>query len=50
MCLKIEAAKSVADLVSAAQRAYAVVRDVRGAAQAERFGAAVEARLKGLAT
>ena len=48
MCLKIEAARSVADLVTAAQRAYAVVRDVRGAAQAERFGAAVEARLTSL--
>lgn len=45
MCLKIEAAKSLADYIEAVKRAYTLVRDARGAAEAERFGNAIEASL-----
>ena len=48
MCLKIEAASTPEELIAAAQRAHAVVREVRGAAQAQRFAVAVESRLKAL--
>lgn len=49
LCLKIEAAATITEVVTQARRAYAAVRDIRGVAEADRFGAAVEARLKALA-
>ena len=45
LCLRIEAARNVDEFVDAVKRAYAVVRDIRGASEAERFGSAVEANL-----
>ena len=45
MCLRIVAAMNPDEFVGAVKRAYAVVRDVRGPAEAERFGSAVEANL-----
>ncbi len=45
LCLKIESAQNLADFVEAVKRAYVIVRDIRGGAEAERFGAAVEANL-----
>lgn len=48
LCLRIEAAPTPADLIVAAQRAHAVVRDVRGAAAADSFGVEVEVWLKAL--
>ena len=45
MCLKIEAAKNLAEYIEAVKRAYALVREIRGAAQAERFGNTIEANL-----
>lgn len=45
LCLRIESAQNMADFVAAVTRAYAVVRDIRGRAEADRFGAAVEANL-----
>ncbi len=49
LCLKIEAAPTITEVITHARRAYAAVRDVRGVAEADRFGADVEARLKALA-
>ncbi len=45
MCLRIEAAKSLPDFVEAVKRAYTMVREILGAAQAGRFGNIVEANL-----
>jgi hypothetical protein len=45
LCVKIEAAQNMADFVAAVKRAYKVVSEVRGAAEADRFGDAVEANL-----
>ncbi|OOG37342.1 hypothetical protein [Polaromonas sp. A23] len=42
LCLKIEAANDLASFVSAIKRARDVVRDIKGAAAAERFIAQVE--------
>lgn len=42
ICLKIEAAKDLAQFVEVVKRAYAMVRDARGAAAAERFGQEIE--------
>lgn len=45
MCLRIEATKNLAEYIEAVKRAYALVREIRGAAQAERFGNTIEANL-----
>ncbi len=45
LCIKIESAQTVGEFVEAVKRAYAIVKDVRGAAEAERFGAEVEANM-----
>jgi hypothetical protein len=42
ICLKIEAAKDVTQFVDVVKRAYAMVREARGAAAAERFGQEIE--------
>ena len=42
LCMKIESAGNLVDFVSAVKRARDVVRDVKGAAAAERFVAQVE--------
>lgn len=47
LCLRIEAATDMPAFVEAVKRAFIVVRDIRGAVEAERFGAAVEAQLPG---
>ena len=49
LCLKIEAAPTINEVITQARRAHAAVRDIRGVAEADRFGAEVEARLKALA-
>ncbi len=49
LCLKIEAAPTITEVITQARRAHAAVRDIRGVAEADRFGAEVEARLKALA-
>ena len=43
--LKLEAARDVPQFVEAMKKAYAVVRDIKGQASAERFGAEVEAQM-----
>lgn len=43
LCIKIEAARNLADFVVAVKRARELVRDVKGAAAAERFIAEIEA-------
>jgi hypothetical protein len=45
LCLRIEAARNRSEFVEAIRRAYAVVADIRGRAQADAFGAMVEANL-----
>jgi len=45
LSLRIEAAKDMPHFVDAVKRAYTVVRDVKGQAAAERFGAEVEAQM-----
>ncbi len=45
MCQKVEATRTLAEFVPEVQRAYAVVREVRGQAAAASFGAAIEANL-----
>ncbi len=45
LCLKIESTRDRADFIAAIERAYAVVREVRGKAEADAFGALVEANL-----
>jgi len=45
LCLRIESAKNLPEYVDAVKRAYTVVRESGGVAQAERFGAALEANL-----
>ncbi|MDP1564911.1 MAG: hypothetical protein Q8L91_01450 [Polaromonas sp.] len=42
LCIKIEAARNLADFVVAVKRAREIVRDVKGAAAAERFIAEIE--------
>uniref|UniRef100_UPI0017EDE4CF hypothetical protein n=1 Tax=Polaromonas sp. TaxID=1869339 RepID=UPI0017EDE4CF len=42
LCIKIEAAGNLADFVAAVKRARELVRDVKGAAAAERFIAEIE--------
>jgi hypothetical protein len=42
LCMKIESAGKLSDFVSAVKRAREIVRDVRGAAAAERFIAEIE--------
>ncbi len=46
LSLRLEAAKDLPQFVEAMKRAYAVVRDVKGQAAADRFGAEVEARMQ----
>ncbi len=45
LSLKIEATRDLPQFVEAMKRAYTVVRDVKGQAAADRFGAEVEAQL-----
>ncbi len=45
LCLKIESTGNRADFIAAIERAYSVVREVRGKAEADAFGALVEANL-----
>lgn len=45
LSLRIETARDVPQFVGAVKRAYAVVRDVKGQAAADRFGAEVEAQM-----
>ncbi len=45
LCLKIEAASTLPQFVEAMKRAYAMVREVRGQAAADRFGQEVEAKM-----
>jgi hypothetical protein len=45
LAMRIEAAKDVPQFVEAMKRAYAVVRDVKGQAAADTFGAAIEAQM-----
>lgn len=45
LCLKIEAASTLPQFIEAMKRAYAMVREVRGQAAADRFGQEVEARM-----
>lgn len=45
LCLKVEATRNRADFIAAVQRAYAVVQEVRGQSDADKFGAAIEANL-----
>ncbi len=42
LCMKIESASNHADFVSAVKRAREIVRNVKGAAAAERFIAQIE--------
>ena len=49
LCLNFEAAPTITEVITQARHAYAAVRDIRGVAEADRFGAEVEARLKALA-
>ncbi len=46
LSLRIEAARDLAQFIEAVKRAYTVVRDVKGQAAADRFGAEVEAQLR----
>lgn len=48
LCLRIESAATIADVIVAVRRSCTVVRDARGTRQAEYFGNAVEAKLKAL--
>jgi len=45
LAIRVEAAKDVPQFVEAMRRAYTVVRDVKGQAAADRFGAEVEAQM-----
>lgn len=45
LAMRIEAAKDVPQFVDAMKRAYLVVRDVKGKAAADTFGAAVEVQM-----
>lgn len=45
VALRIEAAKDLGQFIEAMKRAYTVMRDVKGQAAAERFGAEVEAQM-----
>ena len=45
LAIRIEAAKDVPQFVDAMKRAYAAVRDIKGPAAADRFGAEVEAQM-----
>ena len=48
LCLRIELAATIADVIVAVRRSCTVVRDVRGTTQAALFGDAVEAKLRAL--
>ena len=45
VCLRIEAAHTLAEYVAAVKRAYAAIRDLRGSAAAAQFGDEIEANL-----
>ena len=45
LAIRLEAAGDVPQFIEAMKRAYAVVREVKGAAAAERFGSEVEAQM-----
>jgi hypothetical protein len=45
LCLRIETARNRADYIEAVKRAYAMLRELRGAEVADRFGAKIEAGL-----
>lgn len=45
LALKIEATRDMSQFIDAMKRAYTAVRDVKGQAAADRFGAEVEAQL-----
>lgn len=45
LCLRIETARNQADYIEAVKRAYAMLRELRGAEVADRFGAKIEANL-----
>ncbi|MCZ8252596.1 MAG: hypothetical protein O9318_09015 [Hylemonella sp.] len=46
LAIRLEAAKDMPQFVEAMKRAYTVVREVKGQAAADRFGAEVEAQLQ----
>lgn len=46
LSIRLEAAKDMPQFVEAMKRAYAVVREVKGQAAADRFGAEVEAQMQ----
>jgi hypothetical protein len=45
LAMRLEASKDLPQFVEAVKRAYAVVRDVKGQAAADRFGAEIEAQM-----
>lgn len=45
LCIKIEGARDLADFVAVIKRAREIVREIRGAAEAERFVAKIEAQM-----
>ena len=45
LAMRIEASKDVPQFVEAMKRAYTIVRDIKGQAAADRFGAEVEAQM-----
>jgi hypothetical protein len=46
LAIRLEAAKDMPQFIEAMKRAYAVVREVKGQAAADRFGAEVEAQMQ----
>jgi hypothetical protein len=46
LAIRLEAAKDMSQFVEAMKRAYSVVREVKGQAAADRFGAEVEAQMQ----
>ncbi len=46
LALKVEASKDLPQFVDTVKRAYTVVRDVKGLAAADRFGAEIEAQMQ----
>ncbi|WP_397410109.1 hypothetical protein [Polaromonas sp.] len=45
LCIKIEGARDLADFVAVIKRAREIVREIKGAAEAERFVAKIEAQM-----
>jgi hypothetical protein len=45
LCIKIEGARDLADFVAVIKRAREIVREIKGAAEAERFVAQIEAQM-----